>query len=220
MKRDRPAVFADDPLQPDQHHAFLEHRNGFQPHVGGRVVDQRHVDIGGEKVQQRRARQAFGQRQVQLWIISQDALEERHADRLHRRIGHADRHVARDLAARSLDVALGGLHRPQDRFGVRIEPLARRRRLQPARLAVEQAMAEFGFQIGQVVAQRRDRDAQLAGRRGEAAFFEDGLEIAELARIHGFLNPERCLRNFIILRSPFERYLASTSSSSDRRRCS
>ena len=62
-----------------------------------------------------------------------------------------------------------------------VEPFAGRGRFHAARLALEQRRCEFGFEIGDVVAQRGLRDVGLVGRPRQVALLVDGDEIAELA---------------------------------------
>jgi len=136
-------------------------------------------------MEKRRARQAFGQRQFQIGIFGEHGAHQGHADRLDPGIGHPDRDVAADHAAALLDLAFGRRHRPQDDAGMLIEPLARRGRLHAARLAFEQGRCEFGFKVGNVVAERRLGHAGLIRRPRQIALLVNRDEIAKLARIHG-----------------------------------
>jgi hypothetical protein len=150
----------------------------------GRIIDQREIDLGCHQVHQRRARQAFGERQLQIGVFGKNRLHQGNADRLHTGARHADRDLARDGVATFLDLALGLGHRAQDDAGVLVEPLGRGGGLHAARFALEQRRSELGFEVGNVMAQRRLRDIGLVGGARQIALLVDGDEIAKLARIH------------------------------------
>jgi predicted Rdx family selenoprotein len=67
-----------------------------------------------------------------------------------------------------------------------MEACSRCGRLHAAWLANEQLCAEFGFQIGEVVAECGAGDAQMLDRVRLRPVFMDGAKIAKLSAIHGF----------------------------------
>jgi hypothetical protein len=167
-----------------------------------RIVDQREIDLGGHQMHQRRARQALGQRHLQVRIFAEHRAHQRHADCLDAGIGHADRDLAGHRAAAFADFALGRRHCAQDDARVLIEPLAGRGRLHAAGLALEQGRCELGFEVGNVVAQRRLRDIRLIRRPRQVALLVDGDEIAKLPRVHGAC---RFVKRSKVTNAPFDR---------------
>jgi hypothetical protein len=118
-------------------------------------------------------------------VLFQHRAHQRHADRLHSRIRHADRDLAGDHIGAVPDLALGRRHRAQDDAGVLVEAFAGRGRFHAARLALEQRHGEFGLQISDVMAERGLRDIGLVGSPRQVALLVNRDEIAELAGIHG-----------------------------------
>ena len=81
---------------------------------------------------------------------------------------------------------LGAFHLGQDRVGVGEEQAAGRGDRDPAAAAFEQLLADFGFQCGQLLRDRRGRQMQHLGGRGHGAVISERAEHSQSSYLdHG-----------------------------------
>ena len=84
-------------------------------------------------------------------------------------VWNAEDDLAVSLALRLCDAVPGILNLPQDGQGVRVESPAGRRQFDPAWQAVKERLAEFVFELCELLAERGLRDMDRGGGLGEAA---------------------------------------------------
>lgn len=82
-------------------------------------------------------------------------------------------------------VAAGGFELAKNGAGAREKGLADLGETHGAAKAIEEAGAEFVFELTDLLGKRGLGDVGLAGSAAEAAGIDDGAEIAELVEFHG-----------------------------------
>ena len=82
------------------------------------------------------------------------------------------------------EVTAGGFEFAEDRAGAGKKGLPDFGEADGAAEAVEEAGAEFVFELADLLRERRLRDVRLAGGTTEAAGIDDGAEVAELVKFH------------------------------------
>ena len=132
-------------------------------------------------------------------LVCQRHLGQRHIDvgkfqpKRAKRVGHEPHQHGFDVTDREApSKSLRGLARSRHRMGglgereasFNEERAAGFREPHPAAIAVEQLHADFGFQIPDLIAQRRLRDAQSLRGLAEAQLFRDGYEVTNVPQLH------------------------------------
>ncbi|MFO1059954.1 MAG: hypothetical protein U1E53_23680 [Dongiaceae bacterium] len=100
-----------------------------------------------------------------------------------RRAAGADAQEAQPLVADPVGVGLQRLDLAEDPVGIAEQQVRLGRGDQPAAHQLEQRVADLALEVAQHLADRRLRDAERLGRRGQRAVAHDGAEDLELARV-------------------------------------
>ena len=99
----------------------------------------------------------------------------------------ADREAERpgEAAAHAGDLARRGGGHGQDAPGAVVEEPARLRERDASRPPADELRPELSLELGELVGERRLRDVQAPGGRGDLALLGDGDEVLELLEIQG-----------------------------------
>ena len=169
----------------DQADFLVQRRGDVQGWRIGRVVE--HADIGAAHQQPivDMGARAFQNIERCAWKALLEFRDQVGREDFAGRRRDAKNHLAHGRAVELAQVLACAFGLFEDAFGVFEQGLARLGEGDTAAVAMEQGLAQLDFQLADLFAQGRLRDAELDRRAGKAAVFRDADEVLELFEIHG-----------------------------------
>jgi len=164
--------------------AFGEEREGFELVAADGQRQNGHVDGAGAQAIEQHRRDFFDDGELRLRELAREGSELRRKKVGSDRGDHADAQRSGDGVFALDDVAPGGFEFAEDGAGAWKKGLAEIGEANRTPEAIEQARAQFVFQLEDLLGERRLRDVRLLGGAAEGAGFGDAAEIAELVKFH------------------------------------